>query len=139
MKYYSVLIFLMCAVAAFGQTYIGIGRIVPGQNVLGFADNSTVVTSTPQSHSVRLHFHGTPGNNITFVHVNVFPGWSSFSYPTLGQFDDFWIDVALSSTTQLGANIIVYGFNATSSTRTVFKEPIENPKMVTIMNVENSD
>lgn len=73
MKYFSLLVFCVCAVAVYGQTYRGLGRIVPGQYILGFADNSTTVTSTPEQHSVQLSFQANPGIDITFVHINFFP------------------------------------------------------------------
>lgn len=73
MKYYSAIIVLACVVGVFGSTYISIGNRVPGEYLLGFVQNSTTYTPNPQNHTTQLFFQGTPGNNITFVHVNIFP------------------------------------------------------------------
>lgn len=73
MKYYSAFIFLMCIVAVFGQMYHSLGEITPGQSVLGIAYNVSTVTTTPEKHSVKIHFQAAPGSVITFVHINIYP------------------------------------------------------------------
>uniref|UniRef100_A0A1B0D8K4 Uncharacterized protein n=1 Tax=Phlebotomus papatasi TaxID=29031 RepID=A0A1B0D8K4_PHLPP len=136
MKYYSLLVFCVCVVAVYGQTYRGLGRIVPGQYILGFADNSTTVTSTPDSHSVTLSFQANPGIDITFVHINFFPDWSSMGYTPAGHINSFSLSVNMHGITHLGVNIIVYGVEA----RCVLRENSnETPKMVTVTNVHNSN
>lgn len=51
--------------------YEGYGHLVPGQEFLGFVENATTVTSTPQDLHLLLDFR-RPGTVITFVHVNYF-------------------------------------------------------------------
>uniref|UniRef100_A0A1B0GPX9 Uncharacterized protein n=1 Tax=Phlebotomus papatasi TaxID=29031 RepID=A0A1B0GPX9_PHLPP len=127
---YSVLIFLICIVTVFGQNYMGLGRITPGTTFLGFADNSTTVTLFQQKHTVRVSFEGTPGSVITFVHVNVFPDSNGRSYTVPGNHHTFWVELSLTNTNHLGANILVYGFPAALTARV--NKPIENPKIVNV-------
>uniref|UniRef100_A0A1B0D8K5 Uncharacterized protein n=1 Tax=Phlebotomus papatasi TaxID=29031 RepID=A0A1B0D8K5_PHLPP len=136
MKYHHALIFLTCAVAVYCQTYTGLGRIVPGQNVLGFSENSTSITITPQDHSVQLTFYANPGIDITFVHVNIFPTWSSLGYTVPGQINMFQLTVYMYNITQLKVDLVVYGMESRCFTG---GRPMESPKMVTITNLDSLD
>ncbi|GAB0090891.1 integral component of membrane [Sergentomyia squamirostris] len=121
------------------HTNIVIGNRVPGEIFLGFKENATINTATPQTHEVHVFFQGVPGNNITFVDVRMFPGFNRLRFPVLGQQShNFWIDVCLENTTYLNANMYIYGFNPTLTGEPGSLKSSElyadSPSMITLTN-----
>ncbi|GAB0090893.1 hypothetical protein DMENIID0001_056690 [Sergentomyia squamirostris] len=134
----SVVLVLLCGETCARWYALRTGRRDPGEVLLGFSRGASNFTTTPQEHDVRLEFDGTPGNNITFVHVNIFPGFSYAVYSTIGYYDYFWIQIYTPpTTTYLTAEIYVYGFPATPGAQAKPEIPEHEAKISTFYNDEN--
>ncbi|GAB0090895.1 hypothetical protein DMENIID0001_056710 [Sergentomyia squamirostris] len=133
----SVVLLLLLGQTCAWYWNIVIGNRDPNDVLLGFTRGASNFTTTPQEHDLRLHFDGTPGNNITFVHVSIFPDYYFAYYPSLGQYYDFWIHIHMSNTTYLTAEMYVYGFPPTPGAQVEPEKPQHEAILTTIYNDKN--
>ncbi|GAB0090894.1 hypothetical protein DMENIID0001_056700 [Sergentomyia squamirostris] len=134
----SVVLVLLCGETSARWYYISDGQRDPREVLLGFSRGVSNFTTTPQEHDVRVEFAGTPGNNITFVHVSIFPTISYAYWTTVGYYDYFWIQIHTPpTTTYLTAEIYVYGFPPTPGAQAKPEIPEHEAKLSTFYNDEN--
>ncbi|GAB0090892.1 hypothetical protein DMENIID0001_056680 [Sergentomyia squamirostris] len=132
-----VLVLLLCETGARRWDYISTGQRNPGDALLGFIRGASNFTTSPQVHDILLHFDGTPGNNITFVHVSMFPSYHFARYLVLGQFDFFYMEIHSPDTTYLTAEMYVYGFPPSPGVKVEPMKPQHEPILTTVYNDKN--